>query len=236
MSTYLIGPLLVLLPESYRRWLGGRLNIDWTRAALVSGLVQMLLCGVLLFIYYLDFMDAAVGQLGELALKAGREEVVTGRPGQVTLGLMALLQFLFQPLTLLLVYFAVEGSARLLAAFFAEQAIGSLPLYLLELGRARGAKVKRELAQAPLVADEVTHSGQELRIASCRRRDAWDHLMTIEYEGEFYELAEMTVGRPPRPFVYRLRPMPPGKIIRGLHHYRPDELLPPEKAAPKGSR
>ena len=73
------------------------------------------------------------------------------------------------------------------------------------------------------------------------RRDTWDHLTTIEYEGEFYELAETCLpcpsgrraqaglaAQPPRPYLYRLRPISPGKVIRGLHHYRPDELLPPK--------
>jgi hypothetical protein len=49
--------------------------------------------------------------------------------------------------------------------------------------------------------------------------------MTVAYEGEFYEIVREEQTAPPRRFVYLLRKIPPGKVIRGLHHYRPEESL-----------
>lgn len=231
MTTYLLGLLLVLLPETYRRRLGGRLEINWTRAALLSGPAQALGAGLLLFVRYLDFFQRKVGEMGGKAIEAGKEEILADRGVQMGLGFYATLEYLLQPLTLLLIYFAIEGLVRLLAALSTEQAIGSLPLYLFELGRARTAEIRRERALGLRVPDQVSRSGaQEVVIASCRPRDTWDHLTTIEYQGDYYELAETLAGRPPRPYVYRLRPIPPGKVIRGIHHYDPDELRPPGKS------
>lgn len=229
MRTYLLGPFLVLLPESYRRRLGGRWDINWTRAALLSGFAQVWVAILLLALRYLDFIRSIIQRYGDTMVEAtGNKETLERALN--TLGPMAWLEYLLQPLTLLLIYFFVEGTVRLLVAVSTGEAVGSLPLYLLELGRTRAVEVKRERALEPLIADEVTRSAPgELRIASCRPRDAWDQLTTIEYEGEFYELAETLAGRPPRPYVYRLRPIPPGKVIRGLHHYHPEELLPPKK-------
>ncbi|MFQ5925903.1 MAG: hypothetical protein ACE5MH_00520 [Terriglobia bacterium] len=228
MRTYVLGPVLVLLPESYRRRLGGRLEINWTRAALLSGGAQTAATLLLLAVRYLDFIERVIQRYGGTMVEAIEEGELSRALS--TLGPASWLEYLFQPLTLLLIYLFVEGAVRLLAAVSSEQAIGSLPFYLLEVGRARGAEIRRERALGPLIPDEVTRLGaHELRIASCRPRDTWDHLLTIEYEEEFYELAETLPGRPPRPYVYRLRPIPPGKVIRGIHRYHPHELLPPPK-------
>jgi len=224
VSTYLLGPFLVLLPQTYRERLGRRLEINWPRAALISGVVQAGAAMLLLGLRYVDFIHRAIQRYGDTMVEAAGNREALGR-ALGTLGPTTWLEYVFQPVSLLLVYLFIEGSFRLLAAVSAEQALGSLPLYLLEFGRARGAEIRRERALGPLILDEVTRSGNELRIASCRPRDTWDHLTTIEYEGEFYELAETFAGQPPRPYVYLLCPIPPGKVIRGLHHYRPDELL-----------
>lgn len=228
MRTYLLGPILVLLPQTYRHRLGRRLEINWTRAALISGVAQAGAAMLLLAYRYIDFIQRAIQRYGATMVEAAGDPE-TLRRAMGTLGPSTWLEYLFQPVSLLLVYLFIEGSFRLLAAVSAEQALGSLPLYLLELGRERGAEIQRERAReralGALILDEVTRSGNELRIASCRPRATWDHLTTIEYEGEFYELAQTFAGRPPRPYLYRLRPIPPGKVIRGLHHYSPDELL-----------
>ncbi|MBI4461434.1 MAG: hypothetical protein HY653_00865 [Acidobacteria bacterium] len=228
MRTYLLGPILVLLPQTYRDRLGRRLEIDWTRAALISGVAQAGAAMLLLAHRYIEFIQRAIERYGAAMVEAtGDPEAL--RRTLATLGPATWLDYVFQPVSLLLIYLFLEGSARLLAAVSVEQAWGSLPLCLLELGRKRGAEIRRERAReramGALILDEVTRSGNGLRIASCRPRDTWDHLTTIEYEGEFYELAQTLVGLPPRPYIYRLRPIPAGKVIRGLHHYSPDELL-----------
>jgi len=80
----------------------------------------------------------------------------------------------------------------------------------------------------PRVADGVERGDgkqYDLRIASCRQKSNWDRLLTVAYEGEFYEVVQEESGSPPRRFVYLLRKIPPSKVIRGLHHYHPEEVL-----------
>ena len=66
----------------------------------------------------------------------------------------------------------------------------------------------------------------DLRILTCRLRPNWNHLMTISYQDELYEIVRQEQGTKPRQFRYLLRRKPEGKVVRGLHHYSPDELLP----------
>ena len=40
-----------------------------------------------------------------------------------------------------------------------------------------------------------------------------------------FELSKYFEQGPPRRFVYLLRPIPPNKLIRGLHRYDPNEEL-----------
>ena len=92
----------------------------------------------------------------------------------------------------------------------------------------RVKKLRAEWALGPRVVDTVERGDgrdYELRIASCRQKPNWNHLRTISFEDELYEVAKQEEGKPPRRFVYLLRKMPEGKVIHGLHHYRRDEVL-----------
>jgi len=51
-------------------------------------------------------------------------------------------------------------------------------------------------------------------------------MITVAYQDELYEVAAAQEGHPPRPFVYLLRKKPDHKVIRGIHHYDPEEALP----------
>ena len=53
--------------------------------------------------------------------------------------------------------------------------------------------------------------------------------MTVSYEDQLYEVASQEEGTPPRRFVYLLRPKPDHKVVRGLHHYDPEEALKPDQ-------
>lgn len=65
----------------------------------------------------------------------------------------------------------------------------------------------------------------DLSIASCRPKPAWNRMTTIQYSDEFYELYEQRTGAPPRPYLYQLRKLTPGRMIRGIHRYHPHEAL-----------
>ena len=109
-----------------------------------------------------------------------------------------------------------------------EECAGTLPLYLTAWGLDRIGGAWREHQLGPRVPDLVQHCkgiSYDLCIASCCPEPGWDRLMTIEYEGEFYELCEEKRGAPPRPYLYQLRKLSSGRIIRGLHYYHPHESL-----------
>jgi hypothetical protein len=65
----------------------------------------------------------------------------------------------------------------------------------------------------------------DLLIASCRPKEGWNHLMTVTYQGQLYEVTHHEQGGPPRRFLYHLKGKPEGKVVRGLYHYDPAEVL-----------
>ncbi|HUS20096.1 MAG TPA: hypothetical protein VMZ25_10640, partial [Terriglobales bacterium] len=86
----------------------------------------------------------------------------------------------------------------------------------------------RERELGPRMVDVVKAgpTGQFITIESCRPKQ-WDTLLTIAYMDKMYELESVSEQAPPRRFVYRLRLIPPNKLIRGIHQYEPAETLTP---------
>ena len=137
-------------------------------------------------------------------------------------------EFLVHPLSWVLIYFTLEGAVRLLAAFITEETYPTLPLYLVARWQQSREETRAEQAMGPLVMDRVERGDgtkSDWRIASCRPKPKWDDLMTVVYQDEYYEVAGYEKGARPRPYIYLLRKIPKGKVIRGLHPYRPDEVL-----------
>ncbi len=221
---FLIGVVLSLLPDRYRS------RLPWgmvsPSAAIASGVLQMLgVFGLLIYRYVLFFneqMGAIPTNTVVAATEQGGDTAVRG------LGLILLLAYLLRPLTLLLIYFVIEGLVRVAAAIISSEIVPTLPLQLIALAHARIAKAKHEHDLGPLVEDLVSPGAGDfaLCIASCRPK-AWTHLSTISYQDRLYELVREDHAQPPRPWLYILRKRPESKVIRGaIHHYRPDELLP----------
>jgi hypothetical protein len=232
MLRLLLGMVFSLLPPRYRNWWAGATSADFRHATILSGLVEAVGCLVLAFLRYVRFLDRRVGGIGEAAIRKGVEEALGNIYVQFGMGFTTLLEFIFSPLTLLLFYFMLEGTLRFLAATITEETPGTMPLYVIAWGIERARRWKAEQAMGPLVEDEVHRFkgiGYDLGIASCRPKPSWDRLMTIEFEEKHYELFEAKMGPPPRPYIYLLREISRGKVIRGLHHYSPDEVLPKKK-------
>ncbi len=234
MLTLAAGMVVSLLPERYRSWWPRASSADFRHATIFSGAVEAFGCLGLYIGRYLYFIQYRVGTLADAAIKpgGGAEEALGSTAAQFGMGYVSLVEYVFMPLSMLLVYFTLEGVLRLLAAALTEDNPGTLSLYLVAwaVGRARRGLAERALG--PLVVDEVQKRdlrGFDLRIASCRPKKHWDRLMTIAFEDEHYEVVKEELGIPPRPYVYLLQKISPGKVIRGLHHYRPDEVLPAEK-------
>jgi len=148
MVSFLAGILLSLLPERYRRWWEPASTLDFLRASFVSGLVQGLGCFVVFILRYLAFFQQRVMEMGGQVMGAGAEEALGVSSVQYGMGIVTTLEYLIQPLTLLLIYFALEGAVRLAGAAFTEQILPSLPLHLTAWAQERLAQRRAELARA----------------------------------------------------------------------------------------
>jgi len=251
MWTYLIGPLLTLLPLRWRaRWVADR-PVNWAAAGLISGILEFVASFALLGAWYVQGMHRYIGALVDSAANA---------PKGVAAGLheiqgMALTVFVLHPLTWTLCYFCFEGAIRTLAALAAEQAPGSLPLVLIDRvltpsqrrrepydaeDVARGergffrvvwAELRKRyrIQRAPLAADEVRSTmgrdGAGLQICSCRSKPTWTPGKLVRYADAFYRVESSRMDDSPRPFVFELKRMPAGVPSRSVHLYSPDEPL-----------
>jgi hypothetical protein len=223
----LAGMVASLLPAQFRnRWQWGS-DANLRTSTILSGAAEVAISLGAYVLGFLSFMQWRVGGLlGEGAKGAGQAQM--GEAIAFGAGATAMVEYIFSPLSMLLVYFAVEGAVRLFAALVTDECVGTLPLAVVGWIFERGGRAKRDRQLGPRVVDEVQpcHGiSYDLVIASCRAKPGWDRLVTIEYQDKLYELFDQKKGFPPRPYIYQLREHPNGKVVRGLHHYSPDEAL-----------
>lgn len=227
LLTILVGMVASLLPAQFRnRWQWGS-DANLRTSTILSGGAEVAISLGAYMLGFLSFIQWRVGSMIGAGVKAGGME---GMSEGVAFGAgaTALVEYIFSPLSMLLVYFAVEGAVRLFAALVTDECVGTLPLAVLGWIFERGGHARRERQLGPRVVDEVQHCrgiSYDLVIASCRAKTGWDRLVTIEYQDKLYELFDQKKGFPPRPHIYQLREHPHGKVVRGLHHYSPDEAL-----------
>lgn len=229
---FLVSIVVALLPKQYRGWWSLASSADFRRATLFSGLVESVGCFGLYAVRYILFLKYRVGSVGEAAIKRGVEEALGNPYAQFGMGFTTLVEYIFSPVSMLLAYFMIEGVLRVFAAAVTEETPGTLPLYLLGWVIERTGRARADRALGERMVDEVhRYAGisYDLGIASSRPKKTWDRLMTIEFEEKFYEICGEKTGPPPRRYVYLLKLITPGKVIRGIHHYRPDEDLPEGK-------
>ncbi|MCI0354343.1 MAG: hypothetical protein L0099_04775, partial [Acidobacteria bacterium] len=184
---YGAGIFVALLPQRYRRWVEERGGSHLTTAAVASGLLQFLGClGAVIGRFFL-FRQQRMNQW----LESEAQGALMGTHGQFTVGLFTVLEYVIQPLTLLLLYFTLEGAVRLLAGIVTGEVVGTLPLQGVAWlhGKAEGRWAEWKLG--PRIADLVQKGDgtkYDLRILSCRPKKTWDRMMTIVFLEEFYEL------------------------------------------------
>jgi hypothetical protein len=228
MANFFIGLFLAVLPARFRKHWLANWDGDLRISAMFSGIAQMLLALGTLIHRYPRFAERQMAQIDPrvflAAAERGGETAVSG------FGAIMLLAYILTPLSLLLVYFAIEGGVRLLGAISTGEVVGSLPLTLLETGMRKWSARQTEKNQGPRIPDLVTvapvdGSGYDLAVASCRCKPGWDHLMTISYDEKLYEVADYLEGDMPRKHVYLLRFAPAHKVVRGLHLYDPEEVM-----------
>jgi hypothetical protein len=226
--SYLAGILIALLPRRYRRWVEERGAGHLAASATASGALQFLGCLGAFIWRFLLFRQQRIDQWATEVIGKGGEEIFLARGAGYTIGFMTTLEYLLQPLSLLLIYFTLEGAVRMLAGMITCEVVGTLPLQGVAWLHGKAEARWGEYRLGPRIVDLVQKgdgAGCDLRILSCRPKKTWDRMMTIVYDDVFYELAGEERGPVPRQFIYLLRRIPEGKIIRGYHYYRPDEPL-----------
>ncbi len=226
MLVTLLGIFASLLPRSYRGRYLNDANVDIKRGAVLSGAAEFFLTSVALWFRYPVFIHRRMAESASaVAARYGSDKLVAGF-SDLGSGVLGLVEYLLQPLSLLLIYFLLEAVVRLFAAVVSDEIVPSLPLQAVAWLHGAGAR-RQEITLGVRVIDLVQPGDEreyDLRIASCRPKD-WDQLLTISYNDQLYELSRELSGAPPRRFVYLLRKAPAGKVIRGLRHYDPAEVL-----------
>lgn len=191
-------------------------TVDFTRSAFVSGLFESAICASLLIQGYVHFLVIRTHQM-QAAAQANEGT-------QLYFLVMLTIEYMFHPLSLIAVYLVGEGMLRSWAAFFTDEVIPSLPIKLFGLVQDRRKALKQKAALGPPLPDlleRVQGQGCDLKIASHIPKDGWRASITVGIEGEFYEITRTETGDGDRRFVYLLRRLRPGSVIRGLYRYDP---------------
>jgi hypothetical protein len=226
MLDYLASAVVTAVPERYRKWVLRDTAVD-PAGAVSSGALQLLGCVVALIARYLAHIQQRPADIAAAAIKAGAEDILANRQVQLGAGILTLAEYLIQPLTLLLAYFAFEGVVRGTAALVTREIVPTLPLQAIAWTHGKIEDWARRRALGPLLADLVTPgngSTYALEIHTCRQR-TWTPSLTIEFQDRRYEMVSESEGVPPRRWIYRLREALPTKPYRGVHRYDPEELL-----------
>jgi hypothetical protein len=246
--TFILGPILALLPKAWRNSLPGGDAVNWRIAAVLSGFAESAIALVAMMYWYSYSMTSWVDR--------GLDSATTGKmPTQVTdqeIGFTALVLVATHPLTWLIAYAGIEGAIRLVAAAFAGTNLGILPFFLLRkffaigsgerrprsaqaarysqgnlssyVGAIREKAMVRGLAEVP---DELVFIGKPpeefLEIRSSRRKENWEPPRTVRYQDTFYRLEGCSGGGASRPFRYMLRKVSAGVMGRTVLVYSPAE-------------
>lgn len=220
---FLGGIPLSLLPVRYRVRLGVN-GGDLVPAATVSGALQTFIFLFLLTFRYLALFERNVQEGGESIVAGLGSAALASDTVQWGLGFSATVESLVHPMTLILLYFTLEGLFRTLAAGAAGEVVGTLPLGLVAAVHGRVVRGFRSNAFGKRVADEVSAGteGYDLTVRSCRPKPSWNRYIAIRHANQLYQIVEETAGSRPRPFVWHLRKYPAGYLVRAVVDYRPD--------------
>jgi hypothetical protein len=248
MWTYLLGPLLALLPRRRRESAFSAYRINWSLAGFLSGAAESLLALFALIYWYSYSVSGWAQQALFSTIKAHPEAAIQ----ENAVGFAALTLVALHPFTWLIAFFAFEGVVRLLDAAFTGDVLGSFPLYVLDRfipSRERSPaenqppqaapiaqipassfldamRLKFASALSPIVPDEIFSSidgsGEVLEIRSCRPKDRWDPPQVVRYQKLYYRLESSSTGSAPRPYRFHLRRLAAGVPSRTVLEYSPE--------------
>src|SRR5258706_8449605 len=183
MLITLLSIVASVFPERWRRRWFQDADLDVKRGAVFSGLAQIFVPGLTLWLRYPAYYNAQLAAAyGAVQGRGGPDHIREGFAG-FALGPLTMFQYILTPLNLLLIYWCAEGGIRLMATLVTGEVVPTLPLQLAAWAQGLGAVHAREMALGERVPDEVLQleGKHALAIASCRPKD-WDHLITIRYK------------------------------------------------------
>ncbi|HZE80761.1 MAG TPA: hypothetical protein VE604_07640 [Candidatus Polarisedimenticolia bacterium] len=183
------------------------------RAAMWSGAAQFLLIALGLIIQFKEHFIARSQQLAP-RLEGSNET------GQAIVTAMVAFEFLFHPLSLFLLYLAMEGAVRFLGGIITAETVPSLLVFLFfKISDSTSQSISRR-RNGPPVADAIERLADgRIRIASATLKAGWNTSVTIGIDGQWFEVEREEQAHLPHSYAYVLRPSPPGKILRGYHEY-----------------
>ena len=205
--------LLSYCPRSARHvWRPASLSRT-LRSSTWGGLAQMLLAGLVLIVRLKSYLVLRTHQLASQA--AGSNET-----GQTIILIALLFEYLLEPFSLLLVYLAIEGTVRFAGGLINGEIIPSLmvSLFFKSSELIRRMNARREERRLPADLLEYLPKGR-VQITSARVKTRWNGSITIGLHGQWFEVEDERPGTPSYLVVYILRPVSPGKILRGYEEY-----------------
>jgi hypothetical protein len=245
MWTYIIGPVVSLFPERWRKALSFGGHIHWAHAVALSGFVELVVGLAGLLKWYSVSMTTWVNRGLEVAMNGKAAPGIT----DVEIGGMAWFLWVSHPLTWVIGYFCVEGAIRMCGAAFSDNLLGTLPLFVVDKvarlvsGESKTAKeapsaaasfigaVSEKILEArvPASADEISvrKDGSEeiLEIRASRKKVDWDPPRVIRIEDNYYRLEDCRKCAGPRPFLYTLRRLSAGVMGRKVLVYEPESRM-----------
>jgi hypothetical protein len=205
--------LLSFCPAKARQtWRPGS-QLTVLRAAMWGGAAQFLLMALVLIA---KFKHHFIARSQQMAPHMGG----VNSTGEAVVTVLVVLEFLFHPLSFFLLYFALEGAVRFVGSLVTAEIVPSLLVFLFFKISDSMSRSISQRRTGPAVADAVERlPGNRIRISSATPKTGWNSSITIGIDGQWFEMESEEHSGPPRPYVYVLRPAPPGKILRGYQEY-----------------
>jgi hypothetical protein len=213
MHSILRDLMLSFCPAAVRRQRRPGSQLTVLRSATWGGLAQFLL-GTLVLIIRLK------GHFVERALQLGPRIAGSNETGQAVVAVIIALDFLVHPLSLLLLYLAIEGFVRFAGGLITGEIVPNLlaSLYFKTADSLSRSSTRRR--GAPPIADIVARLPDgRIRIASAGQKTGWNSSITVGISGQWFEVEREEHAEPPHEFVYMLRLAPQGKVLRGYQEY-----------------
>jgi hypothetical protein len=140
--------------------------------------------------------------------------------GQAIVALIVFFDFLIHPLSLLLLYLAIEGLVRFAGGIITGETVPNLLVSLyFKTANSTSRSLARRRGAAPVadIADRLADG--RIRISSASQKTGWNSSITVGIGGQWFEVESEEQAPPPRTFMYVLRPASPGKVLRGYQEY-----------------